>query len=285
MLSIGISLTLHSLADEAPAKLSLVTPPSLHHLLRPEPPLELCPPEIRYQVFDSDQGNINREVCSTGWCFVWLIEDQYLLVAHPYVTAKPRWAGGACWSSCAENCTWRREDILWFNNIYLSQLRLGVDRYLTKIAIVNIIIIVGYQRLTVGSGYWSSARFFCEFLGDFGLRFLVRIFRHLVILVRGSWTGPGHQIAAVNTEPGKWKILSLDCSHARDQVPSHWPLLPPEGLRLAGPGHVAHCTQPLCAAAGWRRRLLVSLGLFGLVRVLSLIKSLCVVQICFLFLC
>ena len=49
----GISLTLHSLAPAcpapAPAKLSLVTPPSLHHLPRPEP--ELGPePEIGFYV-------------------------------------------------------------------------------------------------------------------------------------------------------------------------------------------------------------------------------------------
>ena len=53
MLSMGISLTLHSLAPAwpapAPPKLSLVTPPSLHHLPRPEP--ELGPePEIGFYV-------------------------------------------------------------------------------------------------------------------------------------------------------------------------------------------------------------------------------------------
>ena len=55
----GISLTLHSLAAPAPgpcpAKLSLVTPPSLHHLLRPAP--ELGPePEMR-----SYDNTIERE--------------------------------------------------------------------------------------------------------------------------------------------------------------------------------------------------------------------------------
>ena len=216
MLSIGISLTLHSLAAPAPgpcpAKLSLVTPPSLHHLLRPAP--ELGPePEMRsYDNTIEREGKNCKVTSSRSWCLVWLMSC-FSACAYPYVTAMPHWAVCACWNSCAENRTWRnREDILRLENgIYLSQLRLRVDRYLTKIAIVNIVIIVGYQRLTVGSGYWSSARFFCELLGDFGLRFLVLVIwldLDCVILV-WAWAGPGHQVAAVNTQPEE-EILSLD---------------------------------------------------------------------------
>ena len=161
-----------------------------------------------------EKGKNSKVSSSRSWCLVWLMIDVLLSAcAYPYVTAMPHWAVCACWNSCAENCTWRnREDILRLENgIYLSQLRLRVDGYLTKIAIVNIVIIVGHQRLTVGSGYWSSARFFCELLGDFGLRFLVLVIwldLDLVILV-GAWAGPGDQVAAVNTEPEE-EILSLD---------------------------------------------------------------------------
>ena len=74
MLSIGISLTLHSLPDEAPAKLSLVTPPSLHHLLRPEPLLELCPPEIRYEVFDGFRSGKHKQRSVFNWLVFRLID-------------------------------------------------------------------------------------------------------------------------------------------------------------------------------------------------------------------
>ena len=88
MLSIGISLTLYSLAPAwpapAPAKLSLVTPPSLHHLLRPDP--ELGPePEIGFYVLWID---FQKLVFSLIDVLDSVFADSAR--AYPYVTAEPR---------------------------------------------------------------------------------------------------------------------------------------------------------------------------------------------------
>ena len=147
---------------------------------------------------------------------------------------------------------------------HLRQLGLGVDRNLTKIAVIIVVVVVGgggaaagQQRLTVGGGHGSPARLLGRLLGGVSLA--------------GQLLLGAAQLAAVNTKPGAGGFLNF---------PRSVTLMfsPPEGLRLARHrlGDVARAVpRPRVAAAAPRAaaaqlaELGVSLGLLGLVRLVT----------------
>ena len=146
---------------------------------------------------------------------------------------------------------------------HLRQLGLGVDRNLTKIAVIIVVVVVvggaaaGQHRLTVRGGHGSPARLLGRLLGGVSLA--------------GQLLLGAAQLAAVNTEPGAGGFLNF---------PRSVTLMfsPPEGLRLARHrlGDVARAVpRPRVAAAAPRAaaaqlaELGVSLGLLGLVRLVT----------------
>ena len=146
---------------------------------------------------------------------------------------------------------------------HLRQLGLGVDRNLTKIAVIIVVVVVvggaaaGQQRLAVGGGHGSPARLLGRLLGGVSLA--------------GQLLLGAAQLAAVNTKPGAGGFLNF---------PRSVTLMfsPPEGLRLARHrlGDVARAVpRPRVAAAAPRAaaaqlaELGVSLGLLGLVRLVT----------------
>ena len=135
---------------------------------------------------------------------------------------------------------------------------------MTKIAVIIVVVVVvvggaaaGQQRLAVGGGHGSPARLLGRLLGGVSLA--------------GQLLLGAAQLAAVNTEPGAGGFLNF---------PRSVTLMfsPPEGLRLARHrlGDVARAVAgPRVAAAAPRAaaaqlaQLGVSLGLLGLVRLVT----------------
>ena len=136
----------------------------------------------------------------TSWTFKCI--DQYLSCA----IVGRRWVCDVCWNSYAAILTQlivcHLEDML----TYLGQLRLGVDRYLTKITMIIVVATSGGwldQSLAwVRGWHWSSARFLATGGWSWLLDFLFLLLLVLVLHGAGGGAAGQHQVAVVHTQPG-----------------------------------------------------------------------------------